>query len=61
MHCYICDREDDGISWNSLHKDFNPCFTCQAVINSITFKDKPKKDDELELELDEETDEVLYG
>lgn len=45
MRCYICNREDDGITWDNRHKDFGPCFTCQAVINEITYDDRD--DDEL--------------
>lgn len=59
MKCYICDREDQGISWNSLHKDFNPCFTCQAVINDINYRDMG--DESVEEILDEEVDDTIYG
>lgn len=50
MRCYICNREDDGITWDNRHKDFGPCFTCQAVINEITYD---KKDDDELVEIDD--------
>ena len=33
MHCYICDREDDLISFNKKDKTFDPCNVCQAIID----------------------------
>lgn len=32
MHCGICDREDDLISYDKEHKEFTPCTDCQAII-----------------------------
>ena len=33
MHCHICDREDDLISYDKLSQEFSCCTTCQAVID----------------------------
>lgn len=33
MHCYICDREDDLISYHKVHKEYSPCLVCQAIID----------------------------
>lgn len=33
MKCYICDREDDLISFDRAYETFNPCHTCQEVID----------------------------
>jgi hypothetical protein len=53
--------DDDGISWNSLHEDFNPCFTCQSIINELKFKDlKQDAEDEVDI-IDEEWEDVGYG
>jgi len=32
MHCYICDREDDLITYDKVRGEFGPCTTCQAII-----------------------------
>lgn len=32
MHCAICDREDDLISYDKANEEFTPCTVCQAVI-----------------------------
>jgi ferredoxin len=33
MHCPICDREDNSISFNKATGTFGDCSTCQAVID----------------------------
>lgn len=33
MHCAICDKEDDKISYDKLTGEFSPCGECQAVID----------------------------
>jgi cytidine deaminase len=37
MKCYICDKQlaDDEISFNSQHKDFEPCGTCLEIIENV--------------------------
>lgn len=32
MHCYICDREDDLITFNYDRGEYGPCTTCQTII-----------------------------
>jgi hypothetical protein len=32
MRCYICNREDDLITWDRRHQDFGPCMVCEAII-----------------------------
>lgn len=54
MRCYICNREDNKISWDSRHEDYGPCFTCQAVINEITYEQ-----DDTDTEGPEDETEVL--
>jgi len=33
MHCAICDREDDSISFNPKTGQFSDCSVCQSVID----------------------------
>jgi hypothetical protein len=33
MHCHICDREDDLISFDKVTKTFSPCTVCQIAID----------------------------
>jgi cytidine deaminase len=33
MKCFICDREDDLISYDKTYHEFTPCSVCQAIIN----------------------------
>lgn len=56
MHCFICDREQSNISFNVLHKDFDPCPTCQEVIDNV-FGDS--SDSDIEVETAEPTAEEL--
>lgn len=37
MRCHICDTtlSENEISWNKDHKDWNPCGTCQEVIDNV--------------------------
>lgn len=32
MHCAICDREDDMITFDKLTGKYSDCLVCQAVI-----------------------------
>lgn len=32
MKCFICNREDDLISFDRVYGDYGPCTTCAAVI-----------------------------
>lgn len=44
MRCYICDRvlDDENVQYNELHKDYDPCPTCLAVIEDLCgFGDRP--------------------
>lgn len=48
MRCHICDRLLGEPHYNSEHKDWDPCDTCQEVINDTvgSFKDTPSADEE---------------
>lgn len=37
MRCYICDKvlEDEHVSYNEDHKDYEPCQTCLKIIEDI--------------------------
>lgn len=37
MKCFICDRtlEDDQVHYNEEHQDYDPCPTCQQVIDDL--------------------------
>lgn len=37
MRCYICDCEDDSISFDRQDGRFSPCKTCQAVVQDTIF------------------------
>jgi len=30
--CYICNREDDLITYDKARKEYGPCTVCQAII-----------------------------
>lgn len=47
MRCAICDKplSPDEIQWHPLHNDWDPCGTCQTVINEV-FED-PLDEDEV--------------
>lgn len=47
MHCYICDCEDDLISFDSTTQAFGPCGTCQAIIDDTVadFEEKDEPED----------------
>lgn len=32
MHCAICDREDDLITFDKVRGVFSDCIVCQAII-----------------------------
>jgi uncharacterized protein with PIN domain len=50
MRCHICNAvlSEPEIQWNKDHKDWDPCTTCQDVIESV-FNDN--SEDEIEREL----------
>lgn len=33
MHCAICDREDDLITFDKVTQRFSDCTVCQAIID----------------------------
>lgn len=33
MKCYICNKEDDLINFNHRYEAYDPCHTCQEVID----------------------------
>lgn len=37
MRCFICDRilNEDQVHYNEEHEDFDPCPTCQQVIDDL--------------------------
>lgn len=37
MKCHICDADlsGDEIQWNNLHEDWDPCGTCQQIIDEV--------------------------
>ena len=35
MRCYICNREDDVITYDKIHKEYGPCVVCQAAIEEV--------------------------
>lgn len=57
MKCHICDATlgETEVQWNNDHKDWDPCGTCQAVIDDVF---EPLSEDEvrhqIEVELEEE-------
>lgn len=59
MRCHICNAQlsPAEIQWNNDHKDWDPCTTCQEVIDGV-FNDST--DEEITEEIDYEL-EVTYG
>ncbi len=35
MRCYICDSHLDNPQWSAKHQDWEPCGTCQEVIDNV--------------------------
>ena len=54
MRCHICDAHlnDDEISRNPQHDDWDPCRKCQIIIDEVFGEDKTEE--EIEVELDDE-------
>lgn len=46
MRCYICDREDDLITYDEHYGCFNPCKQCEDVIADCLadFEEEPVGD-----------------
>lgn len=44
MHCFICDREDDLITFDKLTQSFSPCTDCQEAITEC-LEDFEEEDD----------------
>jgi hypothetical protein len=32
VHCFICDKEDDKITFDIVHQEYTPCTVCQLAI-----------------------------
>lgn len=48
IRCYICDREDDLITYDKVRKEFVPCAVCQSIIEeTIEEYDKDTVDYEI--------------
>lgn len=45
MRCYICNCDQSNISFNALHNDFDPCHTCQEIINDVFGESSPTEID----------------
>lgn len=56
IRCYICDAQDDNISWDPLDGRFRPCFTCQGIITEAVTS--VSEDEEDGLLLDEDFDDA---
>lgn len=52
MRCYICDAQDDNISWDPRDKRFRPCFVCQGVITEALAERSEDKEDGVLLDED---------
>lgn len=52
MHCYICDREDDLITFDKVQGKYSPCTVCQAIIEETLEEFEDNDDDEGEPSLD---------
>ncbi len=59
MRCHICDASlnDNEIQWNPEHEDWDPCGTCQAIIDEVF---EPLDDEEIEKQLEFEFT-LIYG
>jgi hypothetical protein len=42
VRCYICDRDDDLITFDKITQSYSPCTVCQEVINECleTFEEE---------------------
>lgn len=48
MRCFICDRVIDEPNFNADHNDYEPCETCQRVIEETVgqFEARPSVDED---------------
>ena len=60
MRCHICNAvlSDQEIQWNKDHKDWDPCTTCQDIIESV-FNDDTEEEIDKQLEHEYPDDEEL--
>lgn len=47
MHCLICDKEDDIISYDKLTGEFSPCGECQEAIDDCLDGYEPLEGEEV--------------
>lgn len=45
MRCYICDAQDDNISYDHRDARFTPCYVCQKVIADVLSSKSDAEDD----------------
>lgn len=45
MHCPICDREDDLITFDKVRGQFGDCVVCQAIIEETISEFEEIEDD----------------
>lgn len=48
MRCYICDKEDDAISYDRRYQEYSPCGACQEVIYECLMGYDNDGDDDVE-------------
>lgn len=46
MRCYICNSTLDNPQWSHTHKDWEPCSTCQEVIDNV-FEDLLEEEEDI--------------
>lgn len=46
MHCAICDRDDDTITYNKATGEFSDCSVCQSAIDECLESYDEEEDDE---------------
>lgn len=47
MHCPICDREDDLITFNKERQRYGDCTVCQAIIEETLEEFGEDEDEEI--------------
>ena len=62
MRCHICNATLSAaeIQWNTDHKDWDPCTTCQEVIDSV-FNDSTEEEIDKELNYELELEHGQYA
>jgi hypothetical protein len=54
MRCYICDSQDDNISWDPKDGRYRSCFVCQGIITDCVATEPD--DEDSQFLIDEEFD-----